>query len=101
MHERAGRPDPVPWLIPGVAGTLTPRTAVMSDALRRVHGSGIVAEAAPLEFDVGLVEDADPECVVVLGAAEVEPHALKRKPRTTTDTGRMRLNIGLKLPPTT
>jgi hypothetical protein len=73
----------------------------MSDALRRVHGSGIVIEAPPLEFDVGLVEDADPECAVILGAAEVEPHALKTKPRITTHTGRMRLNIGLKLPPTT
>jgi hypothetical protein len=73
----------------------------MSDALRRVHGSEIVAEAAPLEFDVWLVEDADPECVVVLGAAEVEPHALKAKPRITTHTGRMRLTIGLKLLPPT
>jgi hypothetical protein len=40
---------------------LTPRSVVMSDALRSVHASGIVAEAATLEFDVGLVEDADPE----------------------------------------
>ena len=60
---------------------LTPRTAVMSDALRRLHGSGIVTEAPLLEFDVGLVEDGDPECVEILGAAEVEPHALKTKPK--------------------
>jgi hypothetical protein len=73
----------------------------MSDALRRVHASGIVAEAAPLEFDVGLVEDADLECVVLLGAAEVDPHALKTKPRITTHTGRMRLKIGLNLTPAT
>jgi hypothetical protein len=73
----------------------------MSDALRRVHGSGILAEGALLELDVGLVEDADPEFVAVLGAAEVEPQALRTKPRTATHTGRMRLNIELKLPPTT
>ena len=61
VHERAGRPDAAPWSIPAVAGILTPRSDVMSDALRSVHASGIVAEAAALEFDVGLVEDADPE----------------------------------------
>jgi hypothetical protein len=73
----------------------------MSDAVSRVHGSGIVTEAPALEFDGGLVEDADPECVVVLGAAEVEPHALKTKARSTTHTGSMRLNTGLNLPPAT
>ena len=101
VHERAGRPDPAPWLIPGVAGMLTPRTAVMSDVLSRVHASGIVTEAPRLEFDVGLVEDADAECVVILGAAQLEPHALNTKPSITTHRGSVRFNTGLNLPPAT
>ncbi len=60
MHERVCGPDPPVWLTPAVAGLLTPRTAVMSDAPSRVHGSGTLAEVRPLGFDVGEVEDADP-----------------------------------------
>jgi hypothetical protein len=94
VHERAWEPDPPVWLTPGVAGLPNPRIAVMSDALRRVHGSGMVAEVPPFVFDVGEVEDADPEGFTALGAVEEEPHAPKVKAIVTIPAGSSRLNMG-------
>jgi hypothetical protein len=65
----------------------------MSDALRRGHGSGMLAEVPPLEFDVEEVEDADPEGFAALGAVEVEPHPPRAKAMVTTHTGSSRLNM--------
>jgi hypothetical protein len=65
----------------------------MSDAPSRVHGSGTLAEVRPLGFDVGEVEDADPEGFAVLGAVEVEPQAPRDKAMVTTHTGSIRLNM--------
>jgi hypothetical protein len=80
-------------LTPGVAGLPTPRIAVIPDALRRVHGSGRLAEVPPLEFDVGEVEDVDPDGFDALGAVEGEPHAPKVKAIVTTHAGSSRLNM--------
>ena len=65
----------------------------MSDVLRRVHGSGRLAEVPLLELDVGEVEDVDAEGFDALGVVEVESHAPKVKATVTTHAGSSRLNM--------
>ena len=73
----------------------TPRMAVMSDEVRRVHGPGRLAEAAWLELVVGDVEDTDPEGLAAPGAVEAEPHPTRAtaEAKVRTPMGSSRLDM--------